>query len=842
MSRMGAPTTSKPNDSAKPGPGTPGAGKPSPAGKSPAPAGKAASSGPKPEQRAEKIRDQVLALDVKRVADWIATLVKTVKASRLYLPNNPQLQRFQSDLEARTWSCLKEIGDIPLTVQQFDFLFENYSVYHNADRNDSLAFRFYADGIRGITIREGLEVGELRSLLEVLKRAIDGPNGQDDVVTLLWERDFRHVEYTYISLDDLTEADSGAAPGDDADDGASVAAGESIPWPVATQDEEIPELSEAPGDAGDAAEADPAIAAERSDDWSAHIQRSRSWERPDGIQFQLSDVEREELEHMIRMEEVRPLQNEVLDIVAAILRHEEDGAGFMDSAVAFQRFIELAIEEGNVTRARELVGRLKEIAAAKSSEGPEFKGIVEKVIREIGRPSFLGQLAPTLNAHPDLDPEALTEFLVQLGSGATPAICDLLGQVNQVRHRRALCEALIEACRHDVEPLLARLGDSRWYVIRNVVYVLGRIAHQGVERALDRALHHEDVRVRKEAVRALGNIESPTARAYLVSAFRDQDAGVRIQAAMTLAERRDDRSAQSIHGAIQAAEFQRRDLKEKQAFYEALGRSGSDALTAKLEPLVTQGNLFKRGDEDERFHAALALAWLGTPKAIAVLDREMKSKRDSVRGAVEKALDTVRKAALAGRTSSIEPEADGGAVETETGAVDAPVGAPTLAAGTVALVAPEPEAPVLSEAEQAFVESTLPDAPDPNAVDLDSGVATAAHPVAADAVIEPFTVPDVPIPYEPLDARPREQVLDEGVLGHPIVSLDMPPADQTPTLIEDEQVPAARAAEDANAPAAKDQEPAPHGGEFVDPFGQALGWDAAHATRPKHRREKGGRR
>jgi hypothetical protein len=613
---------------------------------------------PNADQKAEKIRDQVLALDVKRVADWISTLVKTVKASRLYLPNNPQLQRFQSDLEARTWSCLKEIGDVPLTVQQFDFLFENYSVYHNADRNDSLAFRFYADGVRGITIKEGLEVGELRSLLEVLRKAIDGPNGQDDVVTLLWERDFRHVEYVYMSLDDLTESD-GSAGAAARDDERYDSQGEGIPWPVGGMDEEpepgpAPEASaEAPGDAGAAGEAvDPAAAAERSDDWSAHIQRSRTWERPDGVQFQLSDHEREELDHMIRMEEVRPLQEEVLDIVAAILRHEEDGAGFMDSAIAFQRFIELAIEEGNVVRARQLVTRLKEIAASKVSDGPEFAGIAETVIREIGRPSFLGLLAPTLNAHPDLDPEALTDFLVQLGSGATPAICDLLGQVNHVRHRRALCEALITACKDDVEPLLARLGDARWYVIRNVTYVLGRIAHQGVERALDRALHHEDVRVRKEAVRALGNIESPTARAYLVSAFKDPDAGVRIQAALTLAERRDDRSAQSLLGAIQAPEFQRRDLKERQAFYESLGRAGSDLVAPKLEPLLTAGGLFKRGDEDQRFHAALSLAWLGTPKALAILDREMKSKREPIRQAVEKALYTVRQAALTGKKTS----------------------------------------------------------------------------------------------------------------------------------------------------------------------------------------------
>ncbi|HSQ59736.1 MAG TPA: HEAT repeat domain-containing protein, partial [Acidobacteriota bacterium] len=538
------------------------------------------------DQKAEKIRDQVLALDVKRVADWLQTLIKTVKASRLYLANNPQLLRFQADLESRTWSCLKEIGDIPLTVQQFDFLFENYSVYHNADRSESLAFRFYADGVRGITIREGLEPDELRSFLEVLRRAIDGPNGQDDVVTLLWERDFRHIEYVYIPLDELGEGNAADYDDDDRSDSPS---GEAIPWPVGV-DEDFEEEPVAAGDAAEGASDDAsAVAAERSDDWSAHIQRSRSWERPDGIQFQIDDKERDDLEHAIRLEEVRALHQEVLEIVAAILAHEEDPSGFMDSAVAFQRFIEYAIEEGDVQRAHELLGRLQEIAATKAKEGREFAGIADRVIREIGRPSFLGQLAPTLNAHPELDPAVLTEFLVQLGPGSTPAICDLLGQVNHARHRRALCEALAVTCGDDVEPLLQRLGDPRWYVIRNVVYVLGRIAHQGVERALDRALHHEDVRVRKEAVRALGNIESPTARAYLVSAFRDADAGVRIQAALTLAEKRDELAAQSLAGVIQADEVQRRDLKERESFFEALGRSGSDAVAPKLEAMLTKG-------------------------------------------------------------------------------------------------------------------------------------------------------------------------------------------------------------------------------------------------------------
>ncbi|HTM01420.1 MAG TPA: hypothetical protein VL503_09900, partial [Candidatus Omnitrophota bacterium] len=438
---------------------------------------------PTPDQKAARIRDQVLALDVKRVADWIQTLIRTVKAMRMYLPNNPTLHKFQGDLEGRTWSVLKEIGDITLTVQQFDFLFENYSVYHNAAREDSLAFRFYADGVREITIKEGLEPQELRGLLDVLKRSTDGPSGQDDVVTLLWERDFRHVEYIYIPLDELIGDASPAPKGREEEDEASSEPGGGLPWPGS-----VPAEDEEP-DAGATAGPDragPAIAAERSDDWAPETSVDSAWDEAASVQFRMTDEELATLEAGIREEEARPLGSEVLEIVAAILESEEEPAGFLESAVAFQRFIELAIEEADIARANALLARLKTIAAKKAERHADFAGIAEQVIREIGRPSFLAQAEPTLNAHPEIDPAVLTNFLIQLGSGAAPAVCDLLGQVNHVKHRRALCEALATSCRDDVEILIGRLGDSRWYVIRNVVYVLGRIAHQGVERALDR--------------------------------------------------------------------------------------------------------------------------------------------------------------------------------------------------------------------------------------------------------------------------------------------------------------------------------------------------------------------
>ncbi len=583
-----------------------------------------------PEEKAERIGDQVLALDVKRVADWIQSLVRTLKAYRMYLPNNPTLHKFQSDLEARTWSCLKEIGDIVLNVQQFDLLFEDYSVYHNAAREESLAFRFFTDGVRQITFREGLEPQELRGVLEVLKKATDPSQGQDDVVTLLWERDFRHIEYVHISIEEIVD-ESGSGQPYEPQEGA-IEGG--IPWPSSPVEalEDAPVAT--PGES----------VVERSDDWNPKAPIKTSWDESIGVQFALSEQESKDLSESIRAEEARPLLNEVLEIVAAILTSEEQPTSFLESASAFQKFIELALEEGDLARANQLLTRLRTIAAQRSETHNEFRGLAEQVIREIGRPSFLGQFAPILNAHPELDPSLLTNFLVQIGPSSAGAICDLLGQVNHMKHRRALCEALAISCKDDVDVLISRLGDPRWYVIRNVVYVLGRIAHQGVERALDRALHHEDVRVRKEAVRALGNIESPTSRAFLVSAFRDPDASVRVQAALTLAQRRDDRASQSIWSAISAPEFARRDGTERRIFFEALGKSGSDSSVPRLGEMLTKGGLFRGANEEERMNSALALAWLGTPKAIEVLNRELTSKRDAVRKAVETALETVRNA------------------------------------------------------------------------------------------------------------------------------------------------------------------------------------------------------
>jgi HEAT repeat protein len=269
----------------------------------------------------------------------------------------------------------------------------------------------------------------------------------------------------------------------------------------------------------------------------------------------------------------------------------------------------------------------------------------------MGRSDFLGQLATIRARHRDLDLDALTKFLAQLGPSAAPTLCGMLGEIEEMKLRRAICEALVISCKSNIAILLDRLSDPRWYVVRNILYILGRIAHQGVERALGDALTHNDVRVRKEAIRALGGIDSPASRAYLNSSLRDSDTGIRILVAQLLASRTDERAARIIWSVIESPEFLTRDLEERVAFCGALARAGSDTLIPKMEQMLTRGGMFQSADPGGRMEAAMALAWLGTPAALDILSREGRSKNGSVRRAVTDALETVRKFSAKDRPS-----------------------------------------------------------------------------------------------------------------------------------------------------------------------------------------------
>jgi len=83
--------------------------------------------------------------------------------------------------------------------------------------------------------------------------------------------------------------------------------------------------------------------------------------------------------------------------------------------------------------------------------------------------------------------------------------------------------------------------------------------------------------------------------------------------------------------------FARRSEEEQRAILKALATRG-DAVLGALEAELNRGGLFARGDDAQRQAIALCIARIGTPDAVAVLERGAKGGKGGVRKACAMAL------------------------------------------------------------------------------------------------------------------------------------------------------------------------------------------------------------
>ncbi|SRR6266446_386362 len=138
-----------------------------------------------------------------RVGKLLNLLATTSRSFLLYDARNDAIRSFLSQLVEGFAETLREEHAIRLEVRPFEIAFEGQPVYLNRDRERSLAFRLYRDGVRALTFNEGFGLEELARLLEILSIRYSGVHQhEDDTVTLLWKGGFHFLEV--VAVEGLT--------------------------------------------------------------------------------------------------------------------------------------------------------------------------------------------------------------------------------------------------------------------------------------------------------------------------------------------------------------------------------------------------------------------------------------------------------------------------------------------------------------------------------------------------------------------------------------------------------------------------------------------------------------
>ena len=184
------------------------------------------------------------------------------------------------------------------------------------------------------------------------------------------------------------------------------------------------------------------------------------------------------------------------------------------------------------------------------------------------------------------DREAIHRVLAALGGKGAYWVIQRICLAEGLFERKSLAAALVAMGSPAIAPLVAMLKDERWYVVRNMVAIIGELRCADCVLALKKPLYHADIRVRKEAIRALMRIGGDPAVLMLLPLLDEQDEGLVRHAVLSLGLMRSREAVPSLLRLLERRDLLLKELAVKKEVVTALGRIGDRRATGQLLKMI----------------------------------------------------------------------------------------------------------------------------------------------------------------------------------------------------------------------------------------------------------------
>jgi hypothetical protein len=338
-----------------------------------------------------------------------------------------------------------------------------------------------------------------------------------------------------------------------------------------------------------------------------------------------------------------PRERRVLDLLLRLGR-TEDITRFLDVLREVSRIVESYLEEERFREAFNVLLYLYREAQNAEALGKTGKrDYLVDTVRLLVRGEFLAWLiSQVASARGDEEAEVGEYILRAIGSnGVIPLINALVAERSRVGRRR-LVDVLVSIGDPVVPYASKMLDDQRWFVVRNMVTILGGVGSPEAAKALVRLTRDRDKRIRKEVARALGRSGAeniPEAEAELLRLLEDPDPAVRLMAVSSLATLKNEQVLKALWRVYQRAGIRSGDLEFKSAVMRAIGRMGLPEGAGLLARVARKRPLLWRGRWQVVQRAAIeALGDLGGEQSQAVLLGLREHKNPELRNAAIRAL------------------------------------------------------------------------------------------------------------------------------------------------------------------------------------------------------------
>ena len=560
-------------------------------------------------------------------AAWFKRFARALRVSRLYRADNALVVETSQAVTSSLAELLDEHKTLDLSFSPNEIRLGSEPVVRVTEvrpgqelelrPTDQIPFLFYRDGVRRLTLTRGAPPEEMATLIGILRTAFNGSSAQDDLVTLLWQAGLPHVRLEAVPLEQTIFVSSragGAAAG-----GTGDTKGHGFAQPPSGTELRA-ELGQVVGPQG--------LHRDTFDDWAlpdhpADVATTFERLEPEAEAARLGFLATWEAENATdwTLEAPRVLRG----------LHTMDRSEDMSHAIARAAITWLAAAVSRLAweEAQQALTIIEEL-------DPDRAGTADELAAALAALD-VAALADRLDEGEDGDKSRFAALAAALGPPAVGFCVEVVARADKARARAAVVTALCYMCAEDPALLAPWLNDSRWRVVRNVVFTLGHIGGPGVAPLLAQVARHAEPRVRRQLVQALGSVPLEERKPLLLDQLDTRDSQLLSATLHMLARDRDPQIARAILGCIQAPDFESREEGNQRALFGALSDVADDSAVPVLNAILHKGGWFARRTF-QRSAAARTLRQIGTPPALAALHTGARTRSEAVRSACIEAL------------------------------------------------------------------------------------------------------------------------------------------------------------------------------------------------------------
>lgn len=187
----------------------------------------------------------------------------------------------------------------------------------------------------------------------------------------------------------------------------------------------------------------------------------------------------------------------------------------------------------------------------------------------------------------------ITTFIATVGPPFIEPLLDRLAVEQSMALRRYHLDRLFAMGEAAREPALARLKDSRWYVVRNLLIILRKINDPGLLPVLRRLLGHPNPKVRWEALVTCLQFGDPAADELLLQNLDSSELSRRQNAVALAPQSKNLAVYAKLLVIIGQGTVTETDLELRLAVIRALGEIGRSETLPFLEKLLQTRNLLR---------------------------------------------------------------------------------------------------------------------------------------------------------------------------------------------------------------------------------------------------------